>query len=246
MNSSGPFVLLVIAVVVAAFVVLVPTVLVLLVRKLLTGRSAGKRGRDWLLSLLIAPFMIAALAGLYFCAASRGIDEHTVIKWMNILFAAVFVFGNAVRKFWCVRNKWIFWAVLSVLSVGHFALLSRLRWEEANYFWLIVVVGLPELAFVFFLLSLVFKPKQPRTANEIADIIERFLTSSSLYAQEWNDFVDCKERDSQLDTYRKRCYELDPAVNCPGPPDPKAIAELQNMAEGLRRLQQVQKSESAL
>jgi hypothetical protein len=237
MNYFGPFVLVLMAVVGAAFFLLVPTVLVLLGRKLLTGRSAGKHGRDWLLSIFIAPLIIVAFTGSYFYAANKGIDEHTVIKWMNIVIAAVFVFGSAVRRFWNVRRKWTFWAGLSVLVIGHFALLSRLRWEQANYFWLILVVGLPELAVVFFLLRLAFNPKQPRTANEVAGIIERFLTNSRLYPQEWNDFVECGERDSKLDKYRKRCYELDPMVNCPGPQDPKAIAELQNMVEELRQLQ---------
>ena len=235
MNNFGPFTLVLIAVVVATFLVLVPTVLVLLGRKLVTGRPAGTHGRDWLLSLLIAPLMIAAFAGYYFYAASKGINEHTIVKWMNILIAAVFVFGYAVKKFWDFRRKWTFWAGLGVLIAGHFALLSRLRWEQASYFWLVVVVGVPELALVFFLLGLTFKPKQRRTAEEIADIIERFLTGNSLYPQEWNDFVECSERDSRLDIYRKRCYELDALVNCHGPEDPKAVAELRSMIDQLRR-----------
>ncbi len=235
MNDIGPFTLLLIAVVVAAFLVLVPSALVLLVRKFVTGRSVGTHGRDWLLSLLIAPLMIAAFAGSYFYAASKGIEEHAIVKWMNIFLAAVFVFGYALKKFWDFRRKWTFWAGLGVLIVGHFALLSRLRWEQASYFRLIVVVGLPELVLVFFLLGLTFKRKQPRTAEEIAAIIERFLTGNSLYPQEWNDFVECSERDSRLDTYRKRCYELDPLVNSPDPQDPKAVAELRSMIDQLRR-----------
>ena len=235
MHYFGAFTLLLIAVVVAAFLVLVPTVLVLLGRKLVTGRPAGTQGRGWLLSLLIAPLMIAAFAGSYFYAASKGIEEHTIVKWMNILLAAVFVSGYALKKFWAFRRKWTFWAGLGVLIVGHFALLSRLRWEQASYFWLIVVVGLPELALVFFLLGLAFKRRQPRTAEEIAAIIERFLTGNSLYPPEWNDFVECSERDRRLDIYRKRCYELDPLVNCPGEQDPKAVAELRSMIDQLRR-----------
>jgi hypothetical protein len=159
------FTLLLVAVVLATFLVLVPTGLLLLGRKLVTGRAAGPHGRDWLLSLLIAPLMIVAFAGSYFYAASRGIQEHIIVKWMNILLAAIFVFGYAVKKFWDFRSKWTFWAGLGLLSVGHFALLSRLRWEQASYFWLIVVVGLPELVLVFFLLGLTFKRKQPRTAE---------------------------------------------------------------------------------
>jgi len=170
MNDFGPFTLLLTAVVVAAFLVLVPTVLILLARKLVTRRPLGTHGRDWLLSLLIAPLMIAAFAGSYLFAASKGIDEHTIIKWMNIFMAAVFVFGYAVKKFWDFRRKLKFWAGLGVLIIGHFALLSRVRWEQASYFWLVVVIGVPELAVVFFLLGLTFKPKGRRSAEEISDI----------------------------------------------------------------------------
>jgi len=75
---------------------------------------------------------------------------------------------------------------------------------------------------------------QARTATEIADIIERFVNGTSLYAQEWNDFVDCKQSNQKLDSYRKRCDELDPLVNRPEPQDAKAVAELKNMIDELR------------
>jgi hypothetical protein len=45
-----------------------------------------------------------------------------------------------------------------MLTVGHFALLSRLHWQQAGYFWLPVVVGIPELALVIFVLGLAFDP----------------------------------------------------------------------------------------
>jgi hypothetical protein len=80
-----------------------------------------------------------------------------------------------------------------------------------------------------------FKRKRPRTAAEIADIIERFLNQNSLYPQEWSDFVECRERDRGLDSYRKRCYELDPLVNSPSPQDLQAAAELRNMIYELRQ-----------
>ena len=76
-----------------------------------------------------------------------------------------------------------------------------------------------------------------RTAAQVADIIERFLNSNSLYPQEWNDFVECSEPNVRLDSYRKKCDELDPLVNCPDPQDPKAIEELRNMVDELRRLE---------
>jgi hypothetical protein len=211
--------------------------LVYFIRRMVTGRSRQTATKDWLLYFLIAPLMIAAFMGCFFYAERKGIDEETTVKWMNISLTAVFVFGYAVKKFWNSRRKWIFWAELGVLIVAHFMLLSRLHWQQASFFWLMVVVGIPEMAFVFFLIGLMFKPNQRRTAVEIADIIERFLNQNSSYLQEWNDFVECREPDSRLDTYRKRCDELDPLVNSPGPQDPKAIAELRSMVGQLRRLE---------
>ena len=46
------------------------------------------------------------------------------------------------------------------------------------------------------------------TPGQVADIIERFLSDSSLYPQEFNDFIDCGLSDSQLDAYRERCEML--------------------------------------
>jgi len=73
-----------------------------------------------------------------------------------------------------------------------------------------------------------------RTLREAAEIIERFVQERSLYAQEWNDFVDMSQRDMEVEAYRKRCYELDPLVNCPGERDAKAIAELKNMVDAMK------------
>ncbi len=44
-----------------------------------------------------------------------------------------------------------------------------------------------------------------KTAAEIADLIERYLSNRCTYPQEWNDFVDCSNRDPKLDAFRKRC-----------------------------------------
>jgi len=74
-----------------------------------------------------------------------------------------------------------------------------------------------------------------KTAAEIAQIIERFLNGRSLYPQEWNDFVERRHPDRKLDSFRKRCDELDPLVNCPDPQDVNALAELKNMADALRK-----------
>jgi len=111
MNYFGSFTLLLIAVLVAVFLVLVPAVLVLLGRKLATGRPVWTRGSDWLLYLLIAPLMIAAFEGSYFYAASKGIDEHTIVKWMNIILTAAAVFGFAVKNSCdCDRDRHSGWS----------------------------------------------------------------------------------------------------------------------------------------
>ena len=75
-----------------------------------------------------------------------------------------------------------------------------------------------------------------KTAAEIAQIIDRFLHGKSLYPQESNDLVDCRHPDRKLDSFRKRCDELDPLVNCPDPKDANALAELKNMVDALRKL----------
>ena len=77
--------------------------------------------------------------------------------------------------------------------------------------------------------------KRERTASEVANLIERFLHGNSLYPQERNDFVESSQRDTKIEVYRKRCYELDPLVNAQGPPDAKAVAELHGMISELRR-----------
>jgi len=158
MNGLGPFALLIIALVVGGLVLLLAAIPVLLVRNFISRRPVWTGVGAWLYYPLIATVMIAGLVGSYLYATSKGIEEYKTVKWANILITAVFAFGYAVKKFWLFRKKWTFWAELGVLVVGHFALLSRLHWEQASYFWLVVVVGIPELAFVSFLLSLMFDP----------------------------------------------------------------------------------------
>jgi hypothetical protein len=47
--------------------------------------------------------------------------------------------------------------------------------------------------------------RKEKTPAEIANLIERFLSCTSLYPQEWDDFVSCRTSDARLDVYRKRC-----------------------------------------
>ena len=75
--------------------------------------------------------------------------------------------------------------------------------------------------------------KKTMNLQEITELIERFLLKRSLYPQEWNDFIDTSQRDGIVDFYRRRCYELDPLVNRPGPPEAEAISELRSMIREL-------------
>jgi hypothetical protein len=77
--------------------------------------------------------------------------------------------------------------------------------------------------------------RRERTAGDIAGIIEGFLTDASLYPQEWSDFVECRESNSELDLYRKRSELFGPLVNSPDPKNFGAIAELQGMVAKLRQ-----------
>jgi hypothetical protein len=101
----------------------------------------------------------------------------------------------------------------------------------------LLAIAVPAMVYFFFVFyggqRAAIKHKA-KTAKDIADLIERFLNGTSLYPQEWNDFVESRHTDSMLDSYRKRCEELDPVINCPGPQDAKALAELRSIVEQLR------------
>ena len=100
----------------------------------------------------------------------------------------------------------------------------------------LVVPGIVYFFFVFYGGQKAAFRRKPKNAAEIANIVDRFLNGTSLYPQEWNDFVECRHPDAHLDSYRKRCYELDPLVNCPTPQDAKALADLRNLVDELRSL----------
>ena len=75
--------------------------------------------------------------------------------------------------------------------------------------------------------------KKTMNRLEVAELIGRFLEKKPLYPQEWTDFVDTPQSDPVVNTYRKRCYELDPLVNRPGRPDAEAVSDLQTMQKEL-------------
>lgn len=76
--------------------------------------------------------------------------------------------------------------------------------------------------------------RRKRTKTEVAELIERFLENRPIYPQEWNDFVECHESDPVVEEYRKRCYDLDPLVNCPDPVDDDALTHLRGILHELR------------
>jgi hypothetical protein len=77
------------------------------------------------------------------------------------------------------------------------------------------------------------------TKRQVADLIDRFLERRLKYPQEWNDFVECSQRDPEVEVYRKRCYALDPYINCPLPVDEDEVASLKAMVLELRTADRV-------
>lgn len=167
-----------------------------------------------------------------------------------------FQFLHAVLLFLCAVGFFIFWArtrfwlpkyahILAAvgLAVGVWCVSNvppdapiNKKGPTAKSLLALAVPAIVYFFFVFYGGQKAAFRRKPRTALEIADLIERFLNGASLYPQEWNDFVECRHPDGKLDSYRKRCDELDSLVNCPEPRDAKALVELRRMADELRRL----------
>jgi hypothetical protein len=76
--------------------------------------------------------------------------------------------------------------------------------------------------------------KRNMSSEEAAQVIKRFLARESDYPQEWNDFVETRQQGHIVELYRKRCYELDPLVNRPNPPEQPAVEELHSIIQRLR------------
>jgi len=127
---------------------------------------------------------------------------------------------------WIV-GLWVVWNVPSDAPLG----------KEGSVTKFLFAMILPAMVYLFFVLhggqSAAYRHK-PKTTGEIADLIDQFLSGTSLYPQEWNDFVERRHPDEILDAYRRRCEALDPRVNHPGPQDPAAIDELRGIVKELR------------
>ena len=113
--------------------------------------------RRWLLNLALALLIIGVFMGSFFYANHKGLSDELFVKWMNILLTAGIAFGTVIKAFWQCRERAAFWAELSVLVAAHFLILQRLRWTTGEYFWLPIVVGLPEIFVIFILLSVTLR-----------------------------------------------------------------------------------------
>ena len=105
----------------------------------------------------------------------------------------------------------------------------------AKFLFALIVPAMVYFFFVFCGGQRAAYRRKPKTAGEIADLIDRFLSGTSLYSREWNDFVGRSHPDKMLDSFRKRCDSIGSRVNGPAAPDPIALEELKNMVQELRR-----------
>lgn len=106
---------------------------------------------------------------------------------------------------------------------------------------LLLALALPAMVYFFFVFyggqKAAFRRK-PKSATEVADIIERFLNHGSIYPAEWNDFVSRAHPDTRLESYRKRCADLTAQIDSSMlmSHDPKAQTELRGIVHELRTL----------
>lgn len=110
--------------------------------------------KRWLLNVALALLIIAVFTTSFFYANRNGVSDELFVKWMNILLTATLAFGTAIKAFWQCRHRAAFWAELCVLMAAHLLILQRLSWTTGGYFWLPIVVGLPEIFVVVMLLSI--------------------------------------------------------------------------------------------
>ncbi len=50
-----------------------------------------------------------------------------------------------------------------------------------------------------------FSKRQNLTLHDVGHVIERFLSKSPQSPQEWNDFVETKQRKPESERLRRRC-----------------------------------------
>jgi hypothetical protein len=74
------------------------------------------------------------------------------------------------------------------------------------------------------------------TAKKAAELLERYMSDSSEYPQELNDFIDTRQGNPQVERVRKRCKELETFVNGEGNVSPSAVEELRFAIDELKKL----------
>ena len=124
--------------------------------------------KRWLLYIPLALMVIGAFMGFFFYADHKQISDVRTVKRMSIVLTAAFVFGYSVKEFWQCRQRWAFWTEISGFVAAHFLILERLRWEKDSYFWLPVIIGIPEMFVVFFLLILTLRFRPQRTGKSFS------------------------------------------------------------------------------
>jgi hypothetical protein len=80
-----------------------------------------------------------------------------------------------------------------------------------------------------------FNKRKNLTVHDVGQLMQRFLSDHLRYPQEWNDFVDTKQRRPESERSRRRCSELDPSVNRPVKIDEVALSELRTLAASTRK-----------
>ena len=175
---------------------------------------------------------------------------ETFLKDLQFLVILKLLFGIVVFSIFWARTR--FWLPTYVHVLAAIGLIlgvwcvfgtpndSSLNQHGPVLSFLSVLI-FPGMVYFFFLAyggqQAAYRSKKPKTAGEMADIIERFLKSTSFYPfypEEWKDIVNRLNPDDMLDSYRKRCELLFPRVSGPDPQDPKALEELRNMIQELR------------
>lgn len=113
--------------------------------------------KRWILNVALALLIIGVFMGSFFYANHKAVPDEVFVKWMNILLTAAIAFGTVIKAFWQCRYRAAFWVELCALLAAHFVILQRLRWTVGGYFWLPIVVGLPEIFVIFMLLGITLR-----------------------------------------------------------------------------------------
>jgi len=88
----------------------------------------------------------------------------------------------------------------------------------------LIARALPAMVYFFFVFhggQRAAISSKPKTAKDIANLIDRFLNGTISYLQEWTGFVECRHPDSMLDSYGESCGLRNLLVNSAGHKTPR-------------------------